>query len=407
MYSRIILCYNFTVRDLIKILVVGVVIFFAPYVCAEQYKVVVIPDNIVTENEAIDSYIYNATSEFFANEVINILNGTDFIKSPTVSEERKLLKSNPSAMIPARNLTNKFKTSYNIDYVQLKKVANVSQARYVLMLTTAVDSENYILRRTVWDFMNVPGATVIDPAYKLNTYAVLVDTQNNRVLWSNTFYKTISTVEGRIITRGPSPQTEQLQKIRDYSRMLCPEIAQNVQLKVLPPATFAKESNQIYYDMGNFDNVFTKKYRRWYKEGSKDYAVTKTRVDAAVADTKVKINETKEKTKTKYQQFKENRREKAQEKLLQKQLEVKAEPVISKPEPVKAQPQPAQSSQSVELIKQPVSIQPVQNNIHNINFKKYTNSDQSLYQPLEIQKTRKNNLYGEFDNSRPPLRDYN
>lgn len=40
--------------------------------------------------------------------------------------------------------------------------------------------------------------------------------------------------------------------------MLCPEIAQNVQLRVLPPQVYDKESNQIYYDMGNFDNVFTK-----------------------------------------------------------------------------------------------------------------------------------------------------
>lgn len=400
MYRVIILCYNSTVRDLFKILAVGVVIFFAPYVQAEQYKVVVLPDNIVTENEAIDSYIYNAASEFFANEVINILNSTDFIKAPTVSEERALLKSSPSTMIPARNLTNRFKTSYNVDYVQLKKIANKSQAKYVLMLTTAVDSENYILRRTVWDFMNVPGATVIDPAYKLNTYAVLVDTDKNLVLWSNTFYKTISTVEGRILTRGPSPQTEQLQKIRDYSRMLCPEIAQNVQLKVLPPATFAKESNQIYYDMGNFDNVFTKKYRRWYKEGSKDYDVAKTRVDAAVADTKEKINETKKKTKEKYNNFKQERAEKS----LQKKLEVKAEPVISKPvEQVEVTPS------QIEKLKQGFinKVQPTENNVHNINYKKYTQEDQSLYTPVNIQKTKKNNLYGEFDNSRPPLRDYN
>lgn len=375
-------------RDFFKILAVGIILFFAPYVQAEQYKVVVLPDNIVTENTALDSYIYNATSEFFANEVINILNQTDYIKSPTVSEERKLLKSSPSSMIPARELTNRFKTSYNVDYVGLKKIANKSQTRYVLMLTSAIDSENYILRRTVWDFLNVAGATVVDPAYKISTYAVLVDTQNNNVLWSNTFYKTISTVESRIITRGPSPQTEQLQKIRDYSRMLCPEIAQNVQLKVLPPEVFAKESNQIYYDMGNFDNVFTKKYRRWHKEGSKDYAVAKARVDAKIADTKEKINETKENTKKKYNNFKQERAQRAQEKNLQKQLEVKAEPVKIKPSEIE--------KSSVE-----------ENNVHNINYKKQPTDNQTLYTPLNIQRTRKNNLYGEYDNSKPALRDYN
>lgn len=216
----------------------------------------------------------------------------------------------------------------------------------------------------------------VDPAYKICTYAALVDTQKNNVLWSNTFYKTISVVENRIITRGPSPQTEQLQKIRDYSRMLCPEIAQNVQLRVLPPQVYDQESNQIYYDMGNFDNVFTKKYRRWHKEGSKDYDAAKTRVDAKITN-----------TKEKYQQFKEERAQKAQDKKFQKQLEVKAEPVTSEP--------------AAEVI------QPSDNNIHNINYKKPVLEDQSLYTPIDIQKTRKNNLYGEFDNSRPPLREYN
>ena len=376
-------------RDLFKILVVGIIMFTVPCAFAEQYKVLVVPDNIVTENEAVDSYIYHATSEFFANEVINILNQTDFIKSPTVSEERKLLKSDASVMIPAKNLTTKFKTSYNIDFVQLKKVATKSQSRYVLLLTSSIDSENYILRRTLWDLLNIPGATVVDPAYKINTYAVLVDTQNNIVLWSNTFYKTISVVENRIITRGPSPQTEQLSKIRDYSRMLCPEIAQNVQLKVLPPQTYNKESNQIYYDMGNFDNVFTKKYRRWYKEGGKDYAVTKTRVNTQIANTKEKLKDTKEKTKTKYRQYKEDRREKIEEKKWQKQLEVKAEPVI-------------ESNYVPNNNVQENNIQ----NIQNINYKMNV-ENQNSYTPFSIKKVRKNNLYGDFDNSRPSLRDYN
>ena len=295
----------------------------------------VLPDNIVTETEAIDAYIYNSTSEFFANEVVNILNQTDFIKSPTVSEERKLLKSSPEYLIPARNLTNRYKTTYNIDFVQLDKIAKKNDIRYVLLLTSSTDSENYILRRTTWDFLNVPGATVVDPAYKISTYASLVDTSNNTVLWSDTYYKTISSIENRIITRGPSPQTEQLQKIRDYSRSLCPEIAQNVQEKVLPPEVLAEESKKVYYDIGNFDNTFTKKYRRTAKEGKKVYNVAKENVEEAYATTKVVVGETATKVKegvtegvntakTKVQGEIQKRKE---AKELESKLEVKAEPV--------------------------------------------------------------------------------
>lgn len=376
-------------RDLFKILAAGIVIFFSPFVIAkEQYKVVVIPDNIVTESAALDSYVYNAAAEFFANEVVNILNKTDYIKAPTVSEERTLLKSSPYLYNPAKSLTNKFKTSYNIDHVQLKKITSKSQARYALLITSYLDSENYILRRTFWDFLNIPGASVVDPAYKVCTYAVLVDTQNNTVLWSNTFYKTISVVENRIIPRGPSPQTEQLQKIRDYSRMLCPEIAQNVQQSILPPEIYSKESNQIYYDMANFDNVFTKKYRRWHKEGRKDYNAAKTKVNTSIDN-----------TKERYNQFKEERKQRAEEKQFQKQLEVKAEPILETPKEQKEITKPEVIDNSK-----------TEKNIFNINFKK-TNAnkleDESLYIPVDIKKTKKNNLYGDFDSSRPPLRDYN
>ena len=388
-------------RDLFKILTAGIVIFFSPFVIAqEQYKVVVIPDNIVTETAALDSYIYNAAAEFFANEVVNILNKTDYIKAPTVSEERALLKSSPYLYNPAKALTNKFKTSYNIDHVQLKKIVNKSQARYALLITSYLDSENYILRRTFWDFLNIPGATVVDPAYKICTYAALVDTQNNAVLWSNTFYKTISVVENRIITRGPSPQTEQLQKIRDYSRMLCPEIAQSVQQNILPPEVYEKESQQIYYDMANFDNVFTKKYRRWHKEGGKDYNAAKTKVNNSIDNTKEKYNNYQEERK---QRALEKAKSK-EEKELQKQLEVKAEPVL---EPLKQEVKTEEISKPAAEVTQETK---TEKNIFNINFKKTETpelEDQSLYIPLDIKKTKKNNLYGEFDSSRPPLRDYN
>ena len=46
--------------------------------------------------------------------------------------------------------------------------------------------------------------------------------------------------------------------------------------------------------------------------------------------------------------------------------------------------------------------------IQDINYRKPVKlQDESLYQPVNLKKTRKNNLYGDFDPSRPPLRDYN
>ena len=351
----------FIVRDLTKVFLFGIALFFTTSVMAadvQKKTVLVLPDNIVTDSLSIDSFIYNQTAEFFSNEIINLLNKTDYIVSPTVSDERALLKSNPSYMVPARNLTEKFKASYNINYPQLKKVANANKQKYVLLLTSTIDAENYVLRRTLWDFLNIAGATVIDPAYKINTYAVLVDTSNNSVLWSNTFYKTISTVESRILTRGSSPQTEQLQKIRDYSRMLCPEIAQNVQVSVLTDEEYDKESYKIYYDMANFDNIFTKKYRRWYKEGQKDF-------DGLKSNTGNKIDSVKERHYIRQEEKKAKKEEKLQYK------EVKP------------------SEDNPTNIIQPLDFE-----------------DQSLFEPVNMRRIWRNKLYGEDNPDKPQLRDY-
>ena len=354
-------------KDLIKLFLVGAALFIIPFArAAEKKTVLILPDNVVTENAALDSYIYNQAAEFFSNEIITLLNNTDFIKCPTVSDERALLKSAPSSMIPAKELTARYKTTYNIDYPKLKKVANVSKSRYVLMLTSTLDAENYVLRRTLWDFLNIPGATVIDPAYKINTYAVLVDTSNNSVLWSNTFYKTISAVESRILTRGPSPQTQQLEKIRDYSRMLCPEIAENVQLSVLSPDEYARETHKIYYDMANFENIFTKKYRRWNKEGKKDFNAFKSNVGGKV----------------------ENSKQRRAERKVEKQARKQVQAEVKRQEAQVIEPTKIKQEDPTKII-QPLDFE-----------------DQSLFDPVYLKKHRKNNLYGDYDPSRPELRDY-
>ncbi len=348
-------------RDLFKVFLLGIVFLFCivPAMAVQKKTVLILPDNIVTDSLSVDSYIYDSTAEFFANEIINLLNKTDYIVSPTVSDERELLKSKPAYMIPARDLTNKFRTSYNINYPLLKKVANVNKQQYVLLLTSTIDAENYVLRRTLWDFLNIAGATVIDPAYKISTYAVLVDMQNKSILWSNTFYKTISVVEGRIITRGPSPQTEQLQKIRDYSRMVCPEIAENVQVSVLTEDEYLKESYKIYYDMGNFDNIFTKKYRRWRKEGKKDFDGLKSNTGDIFRSAKEHYNESKAKR--------------------EEQRRVRAEQYKN------VQPR----NDSPTKIIQPLDFE-----------------DQSLFEPVNMKRIWRNKLYGDYDTNRPELRDY-
>lgn len=360
-------------REFIKVLTVGIMMLFLQ-VQAESYKVLVLPDNIVTDTASVDAYIYNSTAEFFAEDIINILNMTDNISCPIVSDSRQLYTKDAGTRIMTQNLTTKFRTSYHTDYSTLRKVAKKSGARYVLMLTSTIDAENYILRRTFWDFLNVPGATVVDPAYKISTYAVLIDTYKNVKLWSDTYYKTISVCEHRIITRGPSPQTQQLEKIKDYSRQICPEIAQEVQAKILPYDVYQNESVKIKSDVGTWDNVFTKKYRH-YKKGAKSCKhklFDKKREEQADAEDSVK-------------------------------LDVEAKPVQN------AKSDVTETKTNILNIN---TKQKTQNTILN-QEKKQTNDNKQIkninyYESFDfdIKKQKKNTLKQENEEKRPDLRDY-
>jgi len=388
-----------SVRDFFKILIVGIILFSTSAKSfAEDYKVLVIPDNIVTENIAVDSYIYNASAEFFADEIVNILNKTDYITAPSISEVRKNLKEDTSAMITAKNLTNKFRTTYNIDYVALKKLADKSEARYVVLLTSYIDSENYILRRTLWDFLNIPGATVIDPAYKISTYAILVDTQNSVRVWSDTYYKTISVCENRIITRGPSPQTEQLQKIRDYSKYISPQIAQNVQKNVLPADLYAQESTQIDYGLMDIDNVFTKKAKEAGKGANKAYKKTKEGCQIIYEDTKVKVQDTAQKIKEANEERKLRNAEKENAKLEVKATPVYEDAVENKVDDNTSNPDPWYKNISFKKKKAEPS-EVIENTIYELQ-------KENELEGIEIKKKWKNNLYGDTQTERPELRDY-
>ena len=291
------------------VLIVGVFAFKNACFAGEAYTVVPMPDTIV-QKTPIDAAIYNNTAEFFTPYIVNELNKTQFIKAPTVSDVRNKIQSDYWLAKSTTKAMEDFRKFYKLDFGFTKKIANLYNTNYVLLITSATDSTNYITRRTWWDFFNVPGASVLDPAYKINIYAVLIDTEKDLIVWNKTYQKTISVVENRIVAVGYAPQTEQLQKLKDYSVYLAPRVAQSIQDTLLTEAQKAVEANLIHTDYGSIDNVFTKKYRGLRKE-IKDATVVpvaKTREGYGIA--KEKYNELKED----YQEYMIRRQQEASEK---------------------------------------------------------------------------------------------
>ena len=136
--------------------------------------------------------------------------------------------------------------------------------------------------------------------------------------------------------------------------------------------------------MANFDNVFTKKYRRWNKEGKKDY-------NAFKSNTEYKIDKAKENI----QDFNENRKinrakkEEARQVRQGAQLEVKAEQYTK----------PSEQSTTKEIKK------PKKENYTKI-IQPMDYEDETLFEPIDYRRQWRNKLYGDYNSDRPALRDY-
>lgn len=127
-----------------------------------------------------------------------------------------------------------YKDNYSIDFNMIQRLASTFKVKQVLLVNCNMDAQNYITRRTVWDALNIPGATVIDPAYRLSTQVTLIDPNNQSILWQHNYQKLISSRENRIIATTYNDAAEQLEKVNKYStKFLTPQIVQETQLALM------------------------------------------------------------------------------------------------------------------------------------------------------------------------------
>lgn len=237
--------YNIAMKIVLKLFTVLFLLLFTVQASkAEDYKILVLPDNI--QFDSTNYYIYPDTSIMFASDVINEIKKSGKVQTVSMTEIRDALRKNTRLNLLTRRALKEFKYNYNIPFVDFKAIADCFSTNKVLVITSQTDVQNFFLRRTVWDFLNVPGTTVIDPAYKLSTYAALIDVDKEQVLWQNTYYRTISSMENRMVAQNFAPATEQLKKIKSYSSyVFSPQVAMIVQSKILPPSILNPDNNIV------------------------------------------------------------------------------------------------------------------------------------------------------------------
>lgn len=197
----------------------------------KDLKVIILPDNLQVVPNKFN--IYPESAELLAVGLMNNLKSQKVIV-PSVSTLRYGLEKDLRLKMVSRKLMENFKITYNVDYVALKKIADMFGVDKAILITSHIDVQNYFLRHTLWDFLNIPGATVIDPAHKLTTYVVLIDTTNETILWSETYEKMLKRFESRVVPMDFDTNLDQVNKIKFHYSFIAPAICYNVMTKIDP-----------------------------------------------------------------------------------------------------------------------------------------------------------------------------
>lgn len=230
--------------------ILGLIILSIQTCNAQDNKVLVLPDNI--DFSSTNYLVYPDSAIIFASDTINEIKKEGKLETVSMTEVRDTLRKNTKLHILTKNAIKEYKYNYNIPFVDFRAIAHAFSTNKVLIITSQTDIQNYFLRRTIWDYLNIPGAAVIDPAYKLSTYASLIDVDKELVIWEGTYYKNISSMESRIVAQNFAPATEQMEKIKGYSSLfLAPNIAKKVAAEILLPPTVLPENDKNIINVSN------------------------------------------------------------------------------------------------------------------------------------------------------------
>lgn len=201
---------------------------------ATQYNLLVLPTSIF--EEYTDYMIFPKSADIIATDIINIYNTHPQMSAVQLYQIKNSLNQSQNKYFKKEvvKMMHNYDVNYAIDYNTIQKLASRFRTKQVLLISCQMDAQNYITRRTLWDFLNISGATVIDPAYRLTTQITLIDANNQVVLWQENYHKLISSRENRIMTQAYSPSSEQLEKVKRYStKFLSPQVVQETQLALM------------------------------------------------------------------------------------------------------------------------------------------------------------------------------
>lgn len=200
---------------------------------ALTFNVVVLPADLL--NVCNNFYCYPEVSEIIANDLISYFNNTDKVNSPSVVEVRRKLAENTAMRSSLQNALTAFRNNGNINFQVYKNVADIFNAKSVLLVSNTVPVENAYVKRNVWEILELSTMLDFSYPYVMETNAVLLDTYNDLVMWSGNYNKKISDSSGNFSAPKSSQSYSKYGFLQFYSKdILSKTIAENVILRFFP-----------------------------------------------------------------------------------------------------------------------------------------------------------------------------
>lgn len=201
---------------------------------AAKFNFLVIPNDLLLESK--NDIIFQNSASLIGTDIINYYNQHPDMSAVSINKLKTYLDrpENYRLKKEVQKLITDYQKDYTVNYATVQKLASRFGTKQVLMINCNMDAQGYITRRTLWDALDIPGATVIDPAYRLTTQVALIDANNQTTLWQHNYQKLISSRESRMLNATIGNTSEQLEKVQKYStKFLSPQVVQETQLALL------------------------------------------------------------------------------------------------------------------------------------------------------------------------------
>ncbi|MBR6722199.1 hypothetical protein IKL64_01960 [bacterium] len=230
-------------------------IFFSSLGCvrAVEFDVLVLPTDIF--NVCDNYFCFPEPSEIAANYVIEELKTLKAINTIDTANVRHKLETKPELKQITQDMLKNFEQTEKIDFQVLTELSREFNVKSIIIISSYAITDRSATRRDLWEVLEISSAFKITYPFNLTTTAVLTDTVNSVVMWSNKYNKTVSDSNGYFLALNHAQAASHLEKIKQYYRNnVSKNISQNVNLRFFPKdvRTFRVKNQESKQDEPTF-----------------------------------------------------------------------------------------------------------------------------------------------------------